>query len=69
LRVACWQEADGTNAQRLEQPPELVFDDIRQGTGNKKAGACIGAAGHSGTSEARQASSPWVNVVSMPEPE
>jgi hypothetical protein len=42
LRVAGRQEADRTNAQRLEQPPELVFDDIRQGAGNKKARSGIG---------------------------
>jgi hypothetical protein len=52
--VAHGEEANRRDAQHVEEAGELVLDDIGQRVG---------------TSAARQASSPCVNVVSMPLPE
>ena len=54
-----------------EQLPRLILDDIRQGAHDQqiRTPRCGGCGGRLGTSEARQASSPCVKVVSMPLPE
>ena len=64
------QERDRTDAERVEQAEELVLDDVGQRADHQQRGRCRGRSGGiSGTSAARQASSPCVKVVSMPLPE
>ena len=64
------QELHRADAQRLEQPDELVLDHVGQRADDEQAGPRpFRSGGSAGTSEARQASSPCVKVVSMPLPE
>ena len=53
-----------------EHAGELILDHVSQAADDQQLGVgAVGQRGISGTSEARQASSPWVKVVSMPLPE
>ena len=63
------QEVDGADAHRVEQAAELVLDDLGQGADDEQRERVGGCGGRIGTRAARQASSPWVKVVSMPLPE
>ncbi len=62
------QEGDVGDAERGEEPAELVLHHVGQRADDEQR-RVAGEPGISGTSEARQASSPWVKVVSMPLPE
>ncbi len=58
------------HAQLGEQPQELVLDHVRQRADQQQLGRRRrSVSGRPGTIAARQASSPSVKVVSMPEPE
>ncbi len=64
------QEAHRADAESREQAAELVLDHVGQRADDEQRRLGVGgSAGSSGTSAARQASSPCVKVVSMPLPE
>ncbi len=68
MRAARRQEVHGADAHGVQQAAELVLHHLGQRAGHQQGGLARGSRGRIGTSAARQASSPWVNVVSMPLP-
>ena len=65
------KEAHRSDAELVEQPRELILDDVGQRADDEQrvGPRSVRVGGSAGTSEARQASSPCVKVVSMPLPE
>jgi hypothetical protein len=63
------RKRDRADAERRRTAAELVLDHVGERADHQQRGRARRAAGSSGTSAARQASSPCVKVVSMPLPE
>jgi len=65
------EEANRTETHLVEEAAELILDDVGERADDEQSGQRRHRPrrGLPATSDARQASSPWVKVVSMPLPE
>ena len=70
-RAVAAGNATGPMPSSSKKPPELILDDIGKRADDEQRSRLSSepASASSGTRAARQASSPWVKVVSMPLPE
>ena len=70
FRTARREEIDARDADLVEQAAKLILDDVWQRTDDEQRSRRAGGRARGfGRSAARHASSPCVNVVSMPLPE